>query len=514
MILPPGVSETEYRIMLQARIAAKEELLRAARSFGLPFYNPHAKQAQFHASMAKYRAVFAGNRFGKSQCGVAEDCAWVIGERSWLPKEDPLRTAGIPQRANKGLIICADWDKAEEIFTCESTDPHLQGKVWKNIPRSFVKHLGRNSSGKIDRIEFKNGSILAFDTVKSFLNNPMGSESSDWDFIHVDEPIPEAMWKAVSRGLIDRNGRGWFTLTNLSQPWIYDLFFPSQTRVAGRKEVARYSKDGGLSHWAIVGSIYDNPYLSKAAIESYEQSLTPDERQCRLHGLAMHLSGLVYKSFDTGRHILTDLPSYWKSESFSRPPMDWTCHYAIDTHPRTPHEVLFCWVNPNKQLFFLAEIFETGLIAEIAQRILDITDGYTMGLQLCEPAAWIPSPVDGKCMADVFIDDFNLMVEPAPKDLKSGILAVNAALSAKDFCFFAPDLPNFFGEIMKYGWNPKMVGKDKPRDENDHAMECLYRLIVSNPTYIDLDAQRFEVPEVNINNADLSDIHSDNFAAI
>jgi len=35
----------------------------------------------------------------------------------------------------------------------------------------------------------------------------MGSESSDFDFVHVDEPCPEPMYKAAARGLIDRNGK-------------------------------------------------------------------------------------------------------------------------------------------------------------------------------------------------------------------------------------------------------------------------------------------------------------------
>lgn len=498
-------TSVEYRTLLSARVAAKRALLNAAKEFGLPFYNPHPKQLSFHRSLAKFRAVFAGNRFGKSQCGVAEDCSWIIGERSFLPKDDPDRTSGIPQRPVKGLIISADWDKSDEIFTCESRDPHLAGKIWKNLPRGFVKTLSRNSSGKIDRIEFRNGSVLAFDTVKSFMNNPLGSESSDWDFIHIDEPIPEAMWKAVSRGLIDRNGRAWFTLTNLQQPWIYDMFFPSVQRTAGKKEVVRYSASGGLTHWAIVGSIYDNPYLTRDAIDAYEQTLTVDERQCRLFGLAMHLSGLVYKEFQYDKHVLTKLPNGWTD--FNRPPLTWTCHYAIDTHPRTPHEVLFCWVNQAKQCWFLHEIFEPGLIDDIASQIQKVTAGYTTGLRLCEPGAWMDNPVTGKTMADVFVDDWSLDIEPAPKDLQGGILAVKKALKTPDYLFFSPNLPNFFGEIMKYGWNAKLDSKDKPVDKNDHAMECFYRLILSEPYYLDPSENAVEIPDEVIDHADLTAIN-------
>lgn len=496
-----GVDETT---ILRKKLELKRRLLDSAKEFGLPFYKPHDKQLKFHLNQSKYRAVFAGNRFGKSQCGVAEDCSWIIGERMFLPKDHPGRTLGIPKRPVKGLVLCADWDKSEEIFTCESSDPHLTGKVWKNLSRGFVKKISKNASGKIDRIEFHNGSVLAFDTVKSFMNNPVGLESSDWDFIHIDEPIPQAMWKAVSRGLIDRNGRAWFTLTNLDQPWIYTMFFPKGTQKVTGKEVVQKSSDGTPLRWAIVGSIYDNPYLSREAIDAYESELSAEEKQCRLHGLAMHLSGLVYKEFQYDKHVLTKLPDGWTA--FNRPPRNYTIHYAIDTHPRKPHEVLFAASSPEGRLYFFHEIFEACLIAELAQKIRDVIEHYpTLGLQICEPGAWITNPVNGRSMSDVFIEDFQLCIEPAVKDLHAGVLATKAALACEDFCFFSPDLPNFFGEIMQYGWNNK-TDKDKPVDVNDHAMECFYRLILSNPEYINPKGSDIPIKDEEFGTADLGDI--------
>jgi hypothetical protein len=487
--------------LLRRKVEAKRRMVAAAKEFGLPFYKPHPKQLSFHLAQAKFRAVFAGNRFGKSQCGVAEDCSWIVGERMFLPPDDPGRKAGIPQRPVKGLILCADWDKCEEIFTCESDDPHLKGKIWKNIPRSFVKKLGHNSSGKVDRIEFHNGALLCFDTVKSFMNNPMGSESSDWDFIHVDEPIPQAMWKAVSRGLIDRNGWAWFTLTNLSEPWIFEMFFPSAKSKNAKREVLHYDASGKLAKWALVGSIYDNPYLSPDAIAAFEAELTEDEKQCRLYGLAIHLSGLVYKEFQYERHVLASVPENWID--FHRPPANYTLHYAIDTHPRKPHDVLFCAVSPAGRMFFFYEIFKPCLIPELCDEILAIRNLYkNVGLELCELGAWEANPVDGMTMGDMMIN-YGLNVQPAPKSLKAGILSVKKALAHPDLVYFSPNLPNFFGEIMKYGWDTKSDKLDKPVDRNDHAMENLYRLILSEPYYIKPEDTNFEVNDDTIETADL-----------
>lgn len=492
----------EHRILAR-KLELKRQLVASAKEFGLPYYKPHTKQLSFHTVVAKFRAVFAGNRFGKSQCGVAEDCSWIVGERLFLPPEHPGRKAGIPQRPVKGLIITADWDKAEEIFTCESSDPHLKGKIWKNLPKSFVRRVTRNSSGKIDRIEFHNGSVLCFDTVKSFQNNPLGSESSDWDFIHIDEPIPQEMWKAVSRGLIDRNGCAWFTLTNLEQPWIYDMFFPNQQSKNAKREVLQYNKSGLLQKWAIIGSIYDNPYLTREAIDSFEAELTDDEKSCRLHGLALHLSGLVYKEFQYERHVLTATPDGWRTNGF--PPANYTLHYAIDTHPRKPHEVLFLAVSPGGRFFFFYEIFQACLIPELADQILAVRNQFpNIGLELCEPGAWEANPVDGMTMGDKLIEQGLHGLQCAPKDLKAGILACKRALKEPDLLYFSPNLPNFLGEIMKYGWDHKQSKADKPVDKNDHAMECFYRLVLSEPTYIKPEDTDFAVNDIVIDHADLS----------
>lgn len=509
VILPTDGVVDEHRL-LQRKLELKRQYVAAIKEFGLPGYRPHPKQLAFHLADSKFRAVFAGNRFGKSQCGVAEDCSWIVGERPFLPPDHPGRRSGIPQRAVKGLVLCTDWDKCEEIFTCESNDPHLKGKVWKNLPKSFVRRRGTNSSGKIDRLEFHNGSVLCFDTVKSYMNNPLGSESSDWDFIHVDEPIPEDMWKAVSRGLMDRNGRGWFTLTNLEQPWIYEMFFPNTKSKGATREVIQYNKYGTLEKWALIGSIYDNPFMSPQAIESYEATLTDDEKQCRLHGIAAHLSGLVYKEFQYERHVLTSQPEGWR---FNRdignycPPANYTLHYAIDTHPRKPHEVLFLAVSPAGRLFFFHEVFYACLIPELADLILKIRALFpNIGLELCEPGAWEANPVDGMTMGDKLIEMGLYGLQMAPKDLKAGILACKKALKELDLCYFSPDLCNFHGEIMKYGWQTKSDKLDKPIDRNDHAMECFYRLILSDPKYIRPEDTNFAMDDIVIDHADLSAI--------
>lgn len=459
-------------LALRARkLNLKREKLGILKSIGLLHYKPHKKQNQFHrAASYKRRMVRAGNRFGKSQMGCAEDCAYLMGERPWIPSTDSARRLGIPQKPNKGLVITTDFDKVDEVWTSQGAAP---GKIWQLLPSDFVKSTSRNSSGVIDNIHCWNKSILRFDTVKSWQNNPQSSESADYDFIHVDEPCPEKMWTAASRGLVDRHGPAWFTLTPLKEVWINDMFFPRRYKDSTDHAIASGSR------WAIHGSMYDNPYLSKDAIAEFESSLSEDEKQCRINGLPLELSGLVYKEFDWDKHVLQKVPEGWKS--YARPPESYTVYYAIDPHPQTPHAVLFCAVSPFGQKFFWTEIFEHTVIKLLAGQILEKVNGLYVARAKCDPLAYINDPITGSNIEEELANN-GVLVEKATKALSLGILKVKEELQKENNLYFSPDLEETLWEFERYVWEEE---ENKPKDENDHMMENLYRLLLEEPRYID-----------------------------
>lgn len=465
----------------RAEAALLRRKLELKTKFGLCFYQPYGKQAAFHAAAARWRMFRAGNRTGKSTCGAAEDCAWLLGERPWLPLSDPLRHANIPQRPNKGLVITTDWDKTSEIWTGLEGKG---GKIWQFLPKGFVKKTKRNHSGAIELIECENKSILRFDTVESFKKNPMGSESSDWDFIHIDEPCPELQWKAVSRGLIDRGGFAWFTLTPLSEMWINDMFFPREG--SPRSTV-----------WAVAANTYDNPFLSKSDVAEFEGSLTEDERTCRIQGLPLELCGLVYKSFSYDRHVLKSLPVGWKD--YNTPPPSYILYVNIDPHPQTNHAVLITAVAPTGQKFICREIWTpVRPISHLAGAVLRMTAGYTLGRCECDPLAWIPHPVSDRTMADEFIAN-GLVVTKASKAKECGILKMSQEFSKPDNLYVSPNLSRFLFEINRYVYDKE----NKPIDKDDHMMECMYRTFINDPVWFDPQKVSFEVPEEVIDHANL-----------
>lgn len=459
------------------KLQLKTEKLKLLRKFGLLHYRPHPKQDAFHrAAKFKHRMVRAGNRFGKSQMGCAEDCAWLLGERPWYPRTEEARYVGIPKRPVKGLVITTDYDKVNEIWT--SQEGHRPGKLWQLLPADFVKNTHRNSSGCIDAVFCQNGSALYFDTVKSWANNKQSAESSDWDFVHVDEPCPHALYNAHARGLMDRGGSSWFTLTPLQEVWINDMFFP---RRLGHTDLSKPNQTVFTSgtKWSTVGTTYDNPYLKAEDIKEYEDSLDADERACRIQGLPLELAGRVYKEFDWDKHVLKDLPIGW--EDFRHPPRNYTLYYGIDPHPQTPHAVLFCAVSPQGQKFFFNEIFHHCVISELAGLIHEIADPYYVARAKCDPLAYISDPITGTTIEEEFYSH-GIFVEKATKALSVGILKVKAELKKKDAgLYFSPELEETLWEFERYVWDKD----NKPVDKDDHMMENLYRLLMDDLPYVD-----------------------------
>jgi len=134
-----------------------EKQIELKEQWGMRFFRPHEKQYMFlSAGPEKRRYLRTGNRFGKSDVGAVEDCGWAYGRRLFFEEtfdiingegevvghheghaNHPLVTAGIPPRPTKGLILCQDWDKAEDVFT--SMEAGLgQGKIWKFLPKTSI----------------------------------------------------------------------------------------------------------------------------------------------------------------------------------------------------------------------------------------------------------------------------------------------------------------------------------------------------------------------------------------
>lgn len=509
MFDPLQLLELHEQRQLSAELDRAEEL---RRDFGLMSYKPHEKQDLFHrAGIYKRRYLRTGNRFGKSLCGSSEDVAFALGYRPWYPEGDPARYAGIPQRSTVGVIVVSTWKKAEEIFT-NQIDGHQKGKLFKLIPKNSLDGCD-TVQGNVCciRVRSKWGGISTINliTVEGFKRNPLGAESGNYDWIHIDEPCPQKMWKALARGLVDTNGSAWFTCTPIMEMWINDLFLPDGNfrDFFGDGHVTMKDYDGQrLEAWMLTGSIHDNPFNTAEAKAQFLSELTSDEREAREDGRPLQLAGAIYKQFHPEEHIYRKVPKGWKD--FHEPPLDYCIRVAIDTHPTTPHAALFAATAPAKEggksyTFFWAEIFQQVLIPNYCKLVFETLNGRWPQRCLLELAAYNDVPTNGITMSDLFYQS-GLPVEAATKDLQMGIMKVQADLAARDafghpYLMFSPHLYETLREFDRYVWD---TDKGKPVDRDDHMMENLYRLVLTGLEYLSPK----EVPSSGVQRLNVSNV--------
>lgn len=506
---------------LRAEAARLKRLRELRESYGLNFYRPHWKQHLFHICQAVGRYGRTGNRFGKSEMGIAEDISWCMGGRPWYRetfdildgegnvrehhvgrRDHPFITCGIPQRPVKGLLIVVDWDMAKRIFTNREGSYEVFGKLWRLLPTEAIGKVTNGGRGdRIEKVEIKRprefgggSSTLSIDTIESYKHNKLGAESADWDFIHVDEPVPEGLYTAHARGLMDRNGSFWFTCTPLDQMWINDMFTPPNRRSLddqpdGLTFVPESESGKAGELYVITGSIYDNPHRSESGVANFESKLTREERECRLYGRPLAMAGMVYKEFIYDLHVLPgpNPPIGWSD--FHLPPADYTIRVAWDVHGvRVGQMVLFAATAPDGTVFIYDEIAGEPGIQATAKRVKEKTAGRNVAAWIIDPRALIVNPVTETADVIDAIMEEELYFEPGSKDLTVGISAVKDKLLERNIVnrgfptiYFSPRLKETLYEFTHYIYD---LEKNKPKDEHDHMMENLYRLVLNGLDYI------------------------------
>lgn len=511
--------------LLQRQVEIQRELIRLAKENGIALYRPHYYQHLFHSSPAKRRGVFTGNRFGKSKLDGAETVAWALLERTWYKaafdiwgveidgtkrtkvlrlhhpggEDHPLVRQGIPAYPTKQLIVCANWDKVDQIWTSQSAD--RPGYIWQFMPKGFAKGY-TNHAGVIAQIVCTNGSVIDFMSVDAYKKNRMVAESSDYDRVAFDEPAPRSLWKGVARGLVDRNGQADFALTALEEAWIPEKFDgdPAIKGGSGDDDDRPFRLD---LRFSLRASMRDNPHLSDQSILDYENELTEDERECRINGIPLEYSGLVYKEFKRDVHLLTSPPEGWRD--YSLPHKSCILHVRVDTHPVKPHAVMFAAVGPSEIPIVCHELYESCDADTLCTRIkayVALTGCYLGSLKV-EPAAWNPDPATKTASIASYFYKHGLFPTKAPKDLSTGIIITRGKLKNRQV-LFSPLLRRTLWEFSRYRFDPET---GKPIDEDDHMMENLYRLLIGRTPWFDPDsAAGFPVEDEPIITADLSPI--------
>lgn len=378
--------------------------------------------------------LLGGNRSGKSDAGAQIDAAFALGRdhpdvREWA-RRNHIDVSGI--QPGPGRV----WTVAR---TDADSRRYVRPKVAKYLPQG-CKWRNRDGDGESE-VTLPNGGYICFKSVKQ------GRDGMQGDAVHVirfdEEPRDIGVVEECLMRLADFAGRMLFTMTPL-YGWTELL----------RKYVERPAKDT-VVRW-LHGT--DNPHVPRQFLEGLLSKFGKHQQAARQRGEITALEGRVYDDFSRHTHVV---PAF-------RPPTEWRRYSAIDFGARNPTAVLWAALDEKTDtLHIYAEHYKADwTMAEHAAAMRKKENGHPeIQIRWADP--------EGK-QQRLDLVALDIATAPAIKSVDAGINAVcerlrlnradgRPGLVIHDCCV------ELLREIEAYVWDEK----NKPRKENDHAMDCL-----------------------------------------
>ena len=286
-------------------------------------------QYEFLSSQKDIKAHFGANRSGKTTVGVVETGYHLTGRypdwwegRRW---DRPVKWRVFGNSFQKGCKVLVR--KFEEWLPPDTIVAKFRNNVKVDV-EWFVRHkTGGNSTMEL----------------MSYEQEADDAEGWDGDGVLFDEPPPRPIYIATVRGLVDSDGITLFTLTPLKEPWLFDEIYNSKS-----KDVFNVLCD--IRHNLERRNPLTNQWigLKEKAILKFEEKLTEEERETRIHGKFRYLAGRVWKSWDRDVHTFSrDRWVQGKNNVLidGEPPSHWPRCMLIDPHDRNPMALLWFTVD-------------------------------------------------------------------------------------------------------------------------------------------------------------------------
>lgn len=375
--LPPE----EIRSLAEQVFRTKETLKQEQQ---ILFYQPVSEEAKkIHLSTATEVLTVGGNRSSKTTAHLAELVIQMTGVvplvlRDIYPKEK-LRP---PIRAR---ITCQSltntWEpvikpKLQYNKWNGRGDPGGEYGLWGLIPKSFLIH-GKwedSWSEKNRTLTLTNGSTMQ---VMSFDQDVENFSGSSLHLCLHDEGPPESIYRENKMRIIDVKGR---IMTAMTPPdeestgweaaWIFDSVYEKGQSGPG--------KNPNIDSFTLFTE--HNRILDQQAIADITAGLTENQKEVRLHGRFIHLSGRIYPAytdrsqwwcFTCNKIALPLADSLWtlcatckgndtvEFKHFIEPFDDayrWPVIYVLDPHPRKPHCMAWYAVSPDDDIYQIKEM--------------------------------------------------------------------------------------------------------------------------------------------------------------
>lgn len=406
---------------------------------------------------------------GKTEAGTIEAYWFMTGTHPYR------KDIEVP---NRGRILVESLDAFEQDILPKFQKWAPNFDQWKKI----VGHQGKWAGAVLP-----NGSrfdVFTFDQKSKKL------EGTSIRWCWTNEPAPKSHIIASTRGLVDQDGDLWFTLTPLSEPYIFEDY------------VAKSKKDSatiGL-HTA---TIWDNPWLKKSAVKAWVETLDPDERRAREKGEFAHLQGRVFKTFSPDIHVIPSVD--WVSS--------WPLCIGIDPHLRKNQIAMFVG-RTNKGLYVAVDeieydgddLVEFGLM--IADRVNE--QGYEIQAICADSFLQQPDMVrkdieprkvldevfekfdlpritiaNKKNTRDAFITEMRRLLTPIPRPeygLKDGKIISYPGFVVMDRCTGL--IKDFANYVFKNTRRPELTGEsEEPIKKWDDRLDALKYGMLADPSF-------------------------------
>ena len=425
-------------------------------------YQPHEKQRKFHdaGANAKQRLFLAGNRTGKTYCGVIECAMHLTGQ---YPEWWQGKRFNRPIKAWAASVTTALTTEVLEKGYFDSIADDLVVPIDKQRHCYGIKHV----TGGLSELTFK-----------SYEQGRKKFQAAKLDLIHLDEEPSKAIHDECLTRLMstDNDNQGILLLTMTPLLGLTDLILQFQERVVskaikdktGNKKIIQENIkcDEGVpfkNKFYIQATWDDNPHLLDTDKEELRNALKPHEREAREKGIPSLGSGLVYPFLIDGITVNPfPIPEHWAKV------------YALDFGWTNPTAALFAAYDKDSDVVYLtAEYYVAERTPQQhAHQLMQMGASNMHGVY--DPAGEQASQRDGGDLATLYRQSGLRNLTKANNVKEEGVMKVAQRFQNSQLKIFN-NLRHTLRELAKYCRDEQ--GKIHKGD--DHLMDCMRYLVMS-----------------------------------
>lgn len=321
----------QEKIELLELVAEKERRFKADP---LKYARQHDKQKEATANGKAIRALFWGNRVGKTEWGAQETARYALSRHPHRPVDAPVEI----------------WAASPSFEAQEET---TQKKLLTYIPEKEIHHVSYLRDKIIKKIRLKNGSIISF---KSYEQGREKFQGTGKRLIWFDEEPPHDIWEeCFVRVEAGQQLDVILTMTAIKgMTWVYDEIY------LGTGNPDLFVSEAGWD---------DNPWLTEEQKAQMSRGLSAAALKVRREGKFVKRVGLVCAWWDRTKHLR-------HYDSLDR---SWTWYEVLDGGFSDPAAYLLCGVDNDNNVHIVAGYREPQLETK---RIKELRDLKVSGLTL------------------------------------------------------------------------------------------------------------------------------------